>query len=144
VTDEGRDKSTARIYFRGHEEVADYERIKDDARSLDLSFSQYAKNVLSDPLWPLKRPKLFVRFASLFVPGPYDKLDTMVKVLGGVPDRDQIHAEGQKMSCDQLLTGLKAHNDLKRLLEIYEEVWRDLYRQKMEQQHGVVIDEIRV
>jgi len=39
---------------------------------------------------------------------------------------------------------LKAHNDLKRLLEIYEEVWKDLYRQKMEEQHGVVIDEIRV
>ena len=68
----------------------------------------------------------------------------MVKILGGMPDRDQIEAEGRKMSCDELLTGLKAHKEVKRLLDIYEDVWSGLYRESMKRQHGVDVDEIRL
>jgi len=137
-------RTTASIYFRGNEDVATYERIKDDATSMDLSFSEYAKTILSDPFWPLKRPKLFLRFAWHGLWGPYGKLGTMVKVLGGVPDRDRIKEQGQKMTCDELLTGLRTYKDMRRHLDLYEEVWSELYRDKMKQRHGVDIDEIRL
>ena len=137
-------KKTASVYFRGAEEVEVYKRVKEDAKAAGKSFSEYAKTILSDPLWPLKHPTLFLRFAWHGLWGPYGKIGTMVKVLGGVPDRDLIEEEGEKMTCDELMTGLKAHREVKRLLEIYEEVWSELYRDKMKEQHGVDVDEIHI
>ena len=109
MTEEKEPRKTASVYWRTPEEKKIYEKLKIGAKAFDMSFSDLAKETLSDPWWWFKHPLLLVRFAWEGVWGPYDKLDTMVKILGGMPDRDQIEAEGRKMSCDELLTGLKAH-----------------------------------
>ena len=150
MAEEKEGKKTASVYFRGVEEVEAYGRIKEDARvagSIDRSirsFSEYAKQLLRDPFWPLKQPTLFLRFAGLAFWGPYDKVDTMIKVLGGVPDRDIIEEEGKKMTSDELMTGLRTHRKMRRLLDLYEEVWSELYKDKMKEQHGVDVDEIQL
>ncbi|RJS92805.1 hypothetical protein CW705_02220 [Candidatus Bathyarchaeota archaeon] len=60
------------IYFRGPEELATYDKLKAEASSLGISFSDHVKNILKDPLWFLKKPKLFVKTLYEFLSGDYD------------------------------------------------------------------------
>ena len=125
------------IYFRGAEELATYDKLKAQASSLGISFSEHVKNILKDPLWFLKKPKLFVKTLSEFFSGDYDFQDSLAKALGEIPTREQVRRIAEELPVEQLLLGFRMHEEQEKLSRIIKEEFKEAYKRKMKELHGV-------
>jgi hypothetical protein len=102
------------IYWHGEEEQAYYEELKETARGYGFkSFSDFAKLMLGNPLMALKTAWNFLPIVGKDL----DFTDTWTFVEGGVPDRDMIQKEAEKMTVEQLQKDLIAQKAAENLID---------------------------
>jgi len=61
-------------------------------------------------------------------------------VIGEVPTREQVRMIAEELPVEQLLLGFRMHEEQEKLSRIIKEEFKEAYKRKMKEIHGVNVD----